>query len=275
MASNVYDVAARDRPCRLIRFRSNPFRRLQMTFRVPAWLLIFLVSLAAGCKAHQDVDELRRKGLELKNKGDYEKAIEQFNAAILLRSDEPSLLNSRGTTYQFMDQYDRAVADFDKAIALKPDYALAIKNRGRTHFYLGHFAAAEADLRRGSALDTANLFMGVWIQLSAERQGHDATNELKTQLSRADSATWPAPIARYLLNQITVAELDSASEHAHPPGSRYFYCPMFYEGEHLLSGGHVAEATRLFEDARDHCVHAASEYHGSIAELQRLRAPTH
>ncbi|MEO8563775.1 MAG: tetratricopeptide repeat protein [bacterium] len=245
-----------------------------MTFRVPAWLLIVGLSLATGCKARPDVDELRRKGLEYKNKGEYDKAIEQFDAAILLRSDEPSLLNSRGTTYQFMDKYEKAVEDFDRALALKPNYALAIKNRGRTHFYLGHFAAAEADLRRGSALDSANLFMGIWIQLSARRQGRDASNELKTQLSHADSATWPAPIARYLLKQITVAQLDSASEHAHPPGSRNFYCPMFYEGQQLLSEGQIAEATRLFEDARDHCVHAASEYHGSIAELGRLRAPT-
>ncbi|HEV7991851.1 MAG TPA: tetratricopeptide repeat protein [Gemmatimonadaceae bacterium] len=251
----------------------QPFRRLQMTFRVPAWLLLVALSLTAACTPHPDAAELRRTGLEYKNKGDYEKALEQFNAAILLRPDDPSLLNTRGTTYQFMDQYDRAVEDFDRAIALQPAYALAIKNRGRTHFYLGHFAAAEADLRRGSALDSANLFMGIWIQLAAARQGRDATNELKTQLSRADSATWPAPIARYLLKQITVEQLDSASEHAHPPGSRTFYCPMFYEGEQLLSEGHVAEATRLFEDARDHCVHAASEYHGSFAELQRLRAP--
>jgi lipoprotein NlpI len=119
-----------------------------------------------------------------------------------------------------------------------------------------------------------NLFMAIWIQLAARRQGGDASKELQTQLSRADSATWPAPIARYLLKQITADQLDSASEHATPPGSRFFYCPMFYEGQQMLAEGQVAEATRRFEDARDHCTHTASEYHGSFAELQRLRAPS-
>ena len=41
--------------------------------------------------------------------------------------------------------YDRALADFNKAVELKPDFILAFQNRAQTYERIGDKAKAQAD----------------------------------------------------------------------------------------------------------------------------------
>jgi len=85
-------------------------------------------------------------------KGDYDRAITEFNRAIQLQPDYAGAYNRRGAAYGFKGDYDRAIADFDKAIQLQPDYAEALSGRGAAYLGKGDFDVAIADFDKAIQL---------------------------------------------------------------------------------------------------------------------------
>jgi tetratricopeptide (TPR) repeat protein len=63
------------------------------------------------------------------DKGQYDRAIEDYDRAIELNPDDAAAFNDRGTSYRGMGQYARAIEDYDQAIRLKPNNAMALNNR--------------------------------------------------------------------------------------------------------------------------------------------------
>ncbi len=56
----------------------------------------------------------------MKNKGEYDRAIADYDKAIALKPKYADFYNNRGIAYDKKGEYDRAIADYDKAIALNP-----------------------------------------------------------------------------------------------------------------------------------------------------------
>ena len=81
-------------------------------------------------------------------KGDYDRAIEEYTEAIELNPDLAIAYINRGAAYQCKGLFDRAIAEFTKAIELKPDFAIAYINRGAAHQYKGLFDHAIADFTK-------------------------------------------------------------------------------------------------------------------------------
>ena len=69
-------------------------------------------------------------GLLTGQKGDFDRAIEDFNKAIDLKPDYAKAYYNRGIAYGDKGDFDRAIEDFNKAIDLNPDYAKAYYSRG-------------------------------------------------------------------------------------------------------------------------------------------------
>ena len=63
-------------------------------------------------------------------KGDYDRAIEDFNEVIQLNPNDVIAYISRGIVYGEQGDYDRAIEDFNEAIQLNPNDAIAYYNRG-------------------------------------------------------------------------------------------------------------------------------------------------
>ncbi len=76
-------------------------------------------------------------------RSDHARALNDYNRAVELDTDDHDLYNDRGSSYAELGDLDKALADFDKAIALKPDYAL-----GPRQSRLGAGAARQACRRR-------------------------------------------------------------------------------------------------------------------------------
>src|SRR6266566_4005041 len=53
--------------------------------------------------------------------------------------------NNRGNAYTAKGEYDRAIQDFDASIKLDPDYASAFANRAQTYLNKGEYARAVQD----------------------------------------------------------------------------------------------------------------------------------
>ena len=77
--------------------------------------------------------------------GQAEHAIKDYNEAIKLKPDFASAYNDRGSTFDSLGQHDRAIQDYDEAIKLKPDYAEAYNNRGAAYASKGAYDRAIQD----------------------------------------------------------------------------------------------------------------------------------
>ena len=78
-------------------------------------------------------------------KGDYDRAIADYNKALELDPKDATAYNNRGFTYDNKGDYDKAIADYDAAIRLNPEYARAYNNRGFTYDKKGDYDRAIAD----------------------------------------------------------------------------------------------------------------------------------
>ncbi len=85
---------------------------------------------------------------------DYEKALQDFDAAMDLHPGYGAIYVNRGNVFFIRDAYDDAIAEYTRALEAEMiEYQVAYLNRGMVHETLGHWEAAEADYRRALALD--------------------------------------------------------------------------------------------------------------------------
>jgi len=93
------------------------------------------------------------RGIAYLAKGMADQALADFNKTIELDHDYYDAYNNRGIIYCFYNEFDKAIADFSTAIALKSDYEKAYSNRGLAYMRNGSFAAAIKDFDLALALD--------------------------------------------------------------------------------------------------------------------------
>jgi tetratricopeptide (TPR) repeat protein len=92
------------------------------------------------------------RGNAYANKGDHNRAIADYDQAIQLRPDFAEAHYNRGNASYYKGDYDRAITDFNQAIQLKPDFAEAYYNRGLAYADKGDYDRAIADYDRAIQL---------------------------------------------------------------------------------------------------------------------------
>src|SRR5260221_13541362 len=73
------------------------------------------------------------RGNAYTTKGEYDRAVQDYDQSIKLDPSYARAFNNRGVAYQKKGEYDRAISDFDEAIKLDPNYASALANRAETN----------------------------------------------------------------------------------------------------------------------------------------------
>jgi Flp pilus assembly protein TadD len=86
-------------------------------------------------------------------KYDFDRAIRDYNRAIKLRPDDPSLFEGRGLAHANRLNFELAVKDYDQAIMLDPADAKAFYRRGLAKFGLCDIDGADADIAKARELD--------------------------------------------------------------------------------------------------------------------------
>jgi tetratricopeptide (TPR) repeat protein len=85
--------------------------------------------------------------------GDYENAMEDFNAAIRRNPYLAEAYNERGSLLRLQEQHERAIIDYTMALRIDPDHYEACYNRALSHVALKQHEEAEADLTRALELN--------------------------------------------------------------------------------------------------------------------------
>jgi len=78
-----------------------------------------------------------RRGNGFIKRGDNDRAIEQYDAAIRFSPDNEQFVENRGNVYFDKGEYSRAIADFTEAIRLNPGYSTAFEARGVAYHEAG------------------------------------------------------------------------------------------------------------------------------------------
>jgi tetratricopeptide (TPR) repeat protein len=89
-----------------------------------------------------------RRGLAHLQKGDYAKAIADFDQAIRLNATDPRLYNLRAVAHLRKGEPDAAIEDAGRAIRLRPNFAEAYRTRAAAFAQKGQYEQAWADVRR-------------------------------------------------------------------------------------------------------------------------------
>ena len=88
------------------------------------------------------------RGVIYKDLGNYRQAIEDFNKAIEIKSDNAVAYYNRGNVYTDLGNYRQAIAELNRAIEINPGYAEAYSNRGNAYGGLGNYKQAIEDYDR-------------------------------------------------------------------------------------------------------------------------------
>ena len=85
-------------------------------------------------------------------KGQYDKAMSDFNKAIEIKPKYAKAYNNRGGAYHRKGQYDKAIVDYTKAIEIDPRYAMAYNNRGLAYYRKEDYEKAWDDVHKAQNL---------------------------------------------------------------------------------------------------------------------------
>jgi lipoprotein NlpI len=119
----------------------------------------------AGCtallKADQDTTKNRAviygsRGVAYYSKGDYDRAIQDTDQAILLNPNEPSFYYTSGVAYKKKGDFDRAIQNFNEAIHLNPNFERAYYDRGNAYIDKEEYDRAIQDLNEAIRLNPKN-----------------------------------------------------------------------------------------------------------------------
>jgi Flp pilus assembly protein TadD len=68
----------------------------------------------------ENTSELAKKGSQLILDGDFEKALNYLDQAIMMEPNNPDLLNKKGIALRALGRYDEALECFNKSLQLDP-----------------------------------------------------------------------------------------------------------------------------------------------------------
>ena len=88
------------------------------------------------------------RGVSYGNRGQHDRAIEEFTRAIKLNPNHPDTYYDRGIIYDRRGQPDLAIRDYTRAIKINPRFVLAFLNRGNNYLGKKQYDRAIADFTR-------------------------------------------------------------------------------------------------------------------------------
>jgi lipoprotein NlpI len=219
-------------------------------------------------------DALFNRGHAFGAKGDPDRAIADYDAALRLNPKDATAHAARAVELTVKGDYANALTGFDVAIGLDPKSGTALLGRGRARFYTGDYQRAAADLERSFNIQP-NLYTAMWVYLARKRgNAADAEEMLDNETRGHRDGGWPSPIVVLFLGRTDVGSVNAGATDRDAKRQLEQRCEAsFYLGHWHLLRGEKERALALFKDAQTGCPRDFLEHEGAVAELRRLAKP--
>ncbi len=204
--------------------------------------------------------------------GDPDRALPDLDKAVQLAPPRIEIvLVYRGRAWLAKADYERALENFSAALKANPRYANALSGRAFVHFCQGAFDAAAADFRSERKLRN-DAESAIDLLVAARRDGNDGRAELAEATKGLDASQGTAPGIALFSGVISPEQALQASEDRDPGMRRERMCPVqFQVGEWYLLQSNPAQAREHFTMARETCDPSHPEFAAAGAELSRLK----
>lgn len=220
------------------------------------------------------------RGLTHHRDGDYESALQDYNAALRLQPDNSTLLHNRGLLLHQLGKDDDALADYNSAIELGALTARAYFGRGVVEFDNMNYQEAARDFLDSARFEPNRVYAPIWLYLANGKLGRSDPGVLERfKNTNSRSETWPRPVIGMELGMISPEDLLSMAK-SPDPGEDQSQDPHviegrvceagFYIGEYLLLRAKPAEALQYFQDGMKHCPKDYYELSSAKIEASRL-----
>ncbi|HYH43264.1 MAG TPA: tetratricopeptide repeat protein [Burkholderiales bacterium] len=210
------------------------------------------------------------RALSLSEKGEHDRAIVDYDQAVRLNPRDPRARTGRAVEWTMKGDYKRALADYEEVIRLDPREMGGYFGRARVRFYAGDFMPAASDFIRAHQLD-GSMYTALWLYLARKRADIPGENTIAQESGTSGAGEWPAPLVALYLDKTTPDAVQKAATHQNVTRQRDQRCEAnFYVAHwHLLKGAR-GPAAQLLREAQLQCPTGFIEHEGAVAELRRL-----
>lgn len=220
--------------------------------RVP----LILVALSLACPrsfGQDDSDHPLPVVQRRKMAAEWESAVERLTEAIEAAPTTVDLYSRRGDAYFFRGEFEKALADYEKMAALNPRLDNSHWRRGIAYFYAGQFEQAARQFERYHTFDDVDRENGIWRFLSqSQAYGLDKAREGLLKYRKDDREPFPAVYRMFageidgedVLKQIEAADIDQTERE-----KRLFYAHLYIglndavQGRKKSAQAHLRQAT--------------------------------
>ena len=122
-------------------FIHTPQHQSKLLMIAPGLVLVLALAIAPaqGDSARRESEAHFARGVEFQQKGEFEGARAEYEAALKLVPRRPEALSNLGVVYARLGRYDEAIRRYAEALALDPQQHATRLNLGIAHFQTGHF----------------------------------------------------------------------------------------------------------------------------------------
>jgi len=104
--------------------------------------------------AYYFIREHNDQAVALREEGELEEAISNYDKVLSIKGDVAVVYNNRGEAQRKQQKYDLAIEDYSRALKINPEFAVAYYNRGLAWCALDRPNQALDDFSRALELDT-------------------------------------------------------------------------------------------------------------------------
>jgi len=159
-----------------------------MTALVLALLILSLAACQTGNQGYGSNPEaiaFNETGIDLYNKGAFEKALLNFDRALEKDPSNPAVHFNKGQALDAMKNFQQAVISYDQAIKLDPDFADAWNYRGISYLNLKEYDKALESVDKAISISGNSAFY--WESKGQIYQAQDKYQEAVPCYARAAS----------------------------------------------------------------------------------------
>jgi len=212
----------------------------------------------------------------LSDLGRIDESIKSAEQAIKLDPSNARATECRGQAFYYKGDYAKAIADFNKSLLASPDSAPEIYyRRGQAKHYAGQMADAAADFEKavsvGNKSSDENVYPELWHVWSQQKAGlKPADAQVKFAADNA-KGEWPRAALAMLHGIITVDQMLATLDNKKGDDKEMALTEAyFYVGQYYLVHGDKARAREYFAKTRERGVIIYGEHVAAEIELAKL-----